>query len=37
MILKGFMRKFKPLKILTEEQVEHIYQGTLEILENCRK
>ncbi|MEA1964073.1 MAG: trimethylamine methyltransferase family protein [Candidatus Aerophobetes bacterium] len=33
-MLKGFTRKFKPLEILTEEQVEAIHRGTLEILEN---
>jgi len=33
MPLKGFMRKFKPLKILTEEQVEAIHRGSLYVLE----
>ncbi|MEA1964071.1 MAG: trimethylamine methyltransferase family protein [Candidatus Aerophobetes bacterium] len=33
-MLKGFTRKFKPLEILTEEQLEEIHRGTLEILEN---
>ena len=32
MALKGFPRKFKPLEILTEEQVEAIHKGTLEVL-----
>ncbi len=31
-MLKGFTRKFKPLEILTEEQVEEIHRGTLEVL-----
>jgi len=30
---KGFIRKIKPLKILTKEQVEAIHRGTLDILE----
>ena len=32
-MLKGFTRKFKPLEILTDEQVETIHNGTLEVLE----
>lgn len=32
MALKKFVRNFKPLEILTEEQVETIYAGILEIL-----
>lgn len=32
MALKGFSRKFKCLNILTEEQVQEIHQGTLEVL-----
>ena len=32
MALKGFTRNFKPLEILTEEQVEAIHRGTLEVL-----
>jgi len=32
-MLKGFTRKFKPLEILTEEQVEAIHRGTLNVLE----
>ena len=32
MINKGFKRSFKPLEILTEEQVERIDKGTLKIL-----
>jgi trimethylamine--corrinoid protein Co-methyltransferase len=32
MINKGFKRSFKPLEILTEEQVERINRGTLKIL-----
>ena len=30
--MKGFSRNFKPLEILTEEQVEAIHRGTLEVL-----
>ena len=29
---RGFRRKFKPLEILTEEDVNAIHQGTLEVL-----
>ena len=32
MALKGFTRKFKPLELLTEEEVESIHRGTLEVL-----
>ena len=32
MSLKGFARNFKPLEILTEEEVEAIHRGTLEVL-----
>ncbi|GAI85417.1 unnamed protein product, partial [marine sediment metagenome] len=32
MALKGFTRNFRPLEILTEEQVEAIHRGTLEVL-----
>ena len=32
MALKGFRRNFKPLEILTEEEVEAIHKGTLEVL-----
>lgn len=32
MALKGFTRNFKPLQILTEEEVEAIHRGTLEVL-----
>jgi len=32
MALKGFTRKFKPVEILTEEEVEAIHTGTLEVL-----
>ncbi len=32
MALKGFVRKFKPLEILTEEELEAIHKGTLEVL-----
>ena len=32
-MLKGFNRNFKPLEILTEEQVESIHQGTLNVLQ----
>lgn len=34
MSMKGFTRKFKPLAILTEEQIEAIHRGTLDVLEN---
>lgn len=33
MAIKGFARHFKPLEILTEQQVEAIHRGTLDILE----
>ena len=33
MAIKGFKRKFKPLEILTEGQVEAIWRGTLQVLE----
>ena len=32
MALRGFTRNFKPLEILTEEQVEAIHRGALEVL-----
>ena len=32
MAQKGFARNFKPLELLTEEQVEEIHKGTLEVL-----
>ncbi len=32
-MLKGFTRNFKPLEILTEEQVEAIHRGALDVLE----
>ncbi len=32
MALTGFTRRFKPLEILTDEQVEEIHRGTLEVL-----
>ncbi len=31
--MKGFTRNFKPLKILTETQIEAIHRGTLDVLE----
>ncbi|TET86494.1 MAG: hypothetical protein E3J34_03810, partial [Dehalococcoidia bacterium] len=31
-MLKGFTRKFKPLEILTEEQLEAIHRGILDVL-----
>ena len=31
-MLKGFTRAFKPLEILTEDQVEAIHRGTLDVL-----
>ena len=33
MAAKGFVRNFKPLDILTEEQVEEIHRGALDVLE----
>jgi trimethylamine--corrinoid protein Co-methyltransferase len=32
-MIKEFMRKFKPLEILNEEQVEAIHRGTLNVIE----
>ena len=32
-MLKGFTRNFKPLEVLTEEQVDAIWRGVLEVLE----
>ena len=32
-MLKGFIRNFKPLEILTEEQIESIHQATLNVLQ----
>ncbi len=32
-MLKGFARNFKPLEILTEEQLQAIHRGTLDVLE----
>ena len=32
MVLKGFTRQFKPLAVLTEEQIEEIHQETLRVL-----
>jgi len=32
MALRGYMRKFPPFKILTDEQVEQIHAGTLDVL-----
>ena len=32
-MLQGFKRNFKPLEILTDEQLEAIHRGTLDILE----
>jgi len=32
-MLKGFMRKTKPLEFLTEDQVEAIHRGAMEVLE----
>jgi len=32
MALRGFTRNFKPLEILTDEQLEAIHKGTLEVL-----
>ena len=34
MTTKGFRRNFKPLEILTEEQVEAIHRGILDVLES---
>ena len=33
-VLKGFTRRFRPLEILTEEQVEEIHRATLDVLRN---
>jgi trimethylamine--corrinoid protein Co-methyltransferase len=33
MLCKGFTRNFKPLEIISEEQVEDIHRATLEVLE----
>ena len=32
-MLRGFTRKFKPLEILTEEEVQAIHRGTLDVPE----
>ena len=32
-MLKGFMRKFKPLELLTEEELEAIHRATMDVLE----
>lgn len=32
MVMKGFTRRFKPLEILTEHQIEEIHTRTLEVL-----
>ncbi|MFC1908083.1 trimethylamine methyltransferase family protein [Chloroflexota bacterium] len=34
-MLKGFTRKFKPLEILSKEEVEAIHRGTLDVLETA--
>ena len=34
-MLEGFTRNIKPLAILSEEQVEAIHRGTLDVLESC--
>jgi len=31
--MRGFIRKFKPLEILTEEQIQSLHRGTLDVLE----
>ena len=31
-MLKGFTRKFKPLEMLTDEQVKEIHRATLDVL-----
>jgi len=33
MIAKGFKRNFRPIKMLTDEQIDKIHLGTLRILE----
>jgi trimethylamine--corrinoid protein Co-methyltransferase len=33
MVNKGFTRRFKPIEILTDEQIEEIHRGTLDVLE----
>ncbi len=32
MALRGFLRRFKPFELITEEQVEQIHEGTLDVL-----
>ena len=32
MVVKGFTRRFKPLEVLTEEQIEEIHRETLQVL-----
>ncbi len=32
MVRKGFVRKLKPLEMLTEEQIEEVHRATLEVL-----
>jgi trimethylamine--corrinoid protein Co-methyltransferase len=34
MALRGFLRSFKPFELITEEQVEQIHEGTLDVLAN---
>jgi trimethylamine--corrinoid protein Co-methyltransferase len=34
MAMKGFIRKFKPLEILSEEQFQAIHKATLDVLQN---
>jgi len=34
MAMRGFVRNFKPLEILTEEELEAVHRGTLEVLEH---
>jgi trimethylamine--corrinoid protein Co-methyltransferase len=34
MTMKGFVRKFKPLEILNEEQCQEIHRATLDVLQN---
>jgi len=35
MVLKGFTRRIKPLEILTDEQIEAIHRGTLDVLQEA--
>jgi trimethylamine:corrinoid methyltransferase-like protein len=34
MAIKGFVRNFKPLELLNEEQFQSIHRATLDVLQN---